>query len=260
MARPRSVADKGREYIEPMPATQPQGISATWRQRLAAALAQRVPSQCAVCHAWPAERICGACVERFTPLVARCRTCAVPVPQGVAQCGHCLRHPPPIDECLAAVDYGYPWADLLAEFKFQGDPGWAAPLAERMRAAPGVPEALAAADWLLPIPLSDQRLRERGFNQSLLLARQLDARRTRGDWLLRLRATETQSSLPRDQRLRNLRGAFALEPLAAAQIAGRRVLLVDDVMTTGATLQAAAAVLREAGAAHITALVLARTA
>ncbi len=260
MARPRSVADKGREYIEPMPATQPQGISTTWRQRLAAALAQRVPSQCAVCHAWPAERICGACVERFTPLVARCRTCAVPVPQGVAQCGHCLRHPPPIDECLAAVDYGYPWADLLAEFKFQGDPGWAAPLAERMRAAPGVPEALAAADWLLPIPLSDERLRERGFNQSLLLARQLDARRTRGDWLLRLRATETQSSLTRDQRLRNLRGAFALEPLAAAQIAGRRVLLVDDVMTTGATLQAAAAVLREAGAARITALVLARTA
>ncbi len=253
-------ADKGREYIEPMLPTQPQGISPTWRSRLAAALARGVPSQCAVCHAWPAERICGACVDRFTQPKPRCRTCAVPVPEGVDQCGHCLRHPPALDACFAAVDYGYPWAGLLAEFKFQGDPGWAAPLAGRMRTAPGVEQALAAADWLLPVPLSDQRLKERGFNQALLLARQLDARRTRAGWLLRLRATEAQSGLDRGQRLRNLRGAFAVEPLAAAQIAGRRLLLVDDVMTTGATLQAAAAALREAGAAHIAAVVLARTA
>lgn len=182
------------------------------------------------------------------------------MPPGVDQCGRCVRHPPPLDACLAAVDYGYPWADMLAQFKFQNDPGWATTLVAHVRAAPGVMAAVAQADWLLPIPLSNERLRERGFNQSLLLARHLDRQRTRADWLLRLRATEAQSSLTRAQRLRNLRGAFALEPLAAAQVAGRRVVLVDDVMTTGATLQMAATVLRQAGAAHITGLVLARTA
>ncbi len=158
------------------------------------------------------------------------------------------------------MDYGYPWAGLLAEFKFKNDPGWAATLGAHLMAAPGVMAAVAQADWLLPIPLSNERLRERGFNQSLLLARQLDRQRTRADWLLRLRATEAQSSLTRAQRLRNLRGAFALEPLAAAQVAGQRVVLLDDVMTTGATLQMAATVLRQAGVAHITGLVLARTA
>lgn len=259
---------RAHEYIEPMPPSLPQGISharPAWRQALAwlAAQARRmpeVPSQCAVCHAWPATRLCGDCVARFALPRPRCRTCALPLPGGVAQCGRCVRHPPPLDACFAAVDYGYPWAGLLAEFKFQNDPGWAEPLAARLRAAPGVAQALQQADWLLPIPLSGERLRERGFNQALLLARRLDRARTRGDWLLRLHATPAQASLTRAQRLRNLRGAFALEPLAAAQVEGRRVVLLDDVMTTGATLQTAALVLRQAGAAHITGLVLARTA
>lgn len=244
-----------------MPSTQPQGIGTAWRQALSrlGRLAAQVPSQCAVCHAWPADRLCAGCSQRFATPVTRCRTCALPVPAGIEQCGRCVRHPPPLDACLAAVTYGYPWADLLAEFKFQNDPGWAATLAALMRAAPGVEAVVAQADCLLPIPLSNDRLRERGFNQALLLARQLDPGRTRAHWLLRLRAAEAQSRLTRAQRLRNLRGAFALEPLAAAQVAGRRVVLVDDVMTTGATLQTAAMVLREAGAAHITGLVFART-
>ncbi|KQR60797.1 ComF family protein [Acidovorax sp. Leaf160] len=251
-----------------MPPSLPQGICqarAGWRQALAwlALQARRipaVPSQCAVCHAWPAERLCGDCVARFALPRHRCRNCALPLPPEAVQCGRCIRHSPPLDACLAAVDYSYPWAGLLAQFKFQHDPGWAAPLAARLRSAPGVEQALQAADWLLPVPLSAERLRERGFNQALLLARQLDRARTRSDWLLRLRATEAQSSLTRAQRLRNLRGAFALDPMAAAQLAGRRVVLLDDVMTTGATLQTAALVLRQAGVAHITGLVLARTA
>lgn len=244
----------GREYIDPMLHDALAGIWRPWRELLAG-----VPSQCAVCHAWPARRVCDSCVARFAAPGPRCATCAVPVPAGVAQCGACVRHPPPVDACLAAVDYGYPWAQVLAAFKFQGDPGWAAALADLLRQAPGVAPALAAADLLVPVPLSRERLRERGFNQTLMLARCLAPGLTRATLLLRTRDTPSQSSLPRERRLRNLRGAFALEPLQAPAVAGRRVLLLDDVMTTGATLHAAARVLRAAGAAHITALALART-
>ncbi|HZF85986.1 MAG TPA: phosphoribosyltransferase family protein, partial [Burkholderiaceae bacterium] len=108
-------------------------------------------------------------------------------------------------------------------------------------------------------PLHVQRLRERGFNQALELARRLAPGRCDPALLLRLRDTPSQAGLPRAQRLRNLRGAFALEPLRRAEVDGRRVLLVDDVMTTGASLAAAAQVLREAGARQVDALVLART-
>lgn len=241
--------------------TRPAGTSQRWRQGLhaLAQLAARLPSQCAVCHAWPARRVCDACRAQFAQPLARCATCARSVPAGVAHCGDCLRHPPPLDACLAAVSYGFPWAGVLAQFKFQADPGWAGALAGLMRHTPGAHELLAQADWVLPVPLSPERLRQRGYNQALLLARRLGSPRVHAHLLLRTRDAEAQSHLTRAQRLRNLRGAFMLEPLQAAQATGRRVVLVDDVMTTGATLHAAAAPLREAGALHIGALVLART-
>ena len=218
-----------------------------------------IPSQCAVCNTWPARRLCTACVARFAQPRPRCRTCALPVPAGVSQCGDCIKHPPPFDACLAAVDYGYPWSRVLTEFKFQPDPGWAAAIADLLREAPGVTQALEAADLVVPIPLSRARLRERGFNQALLLARRLAKDKASSGLLLRIRETEAQSGLARARRLRNLRGAFALEPAQAHRVTGQRILLLDDVLTTGATLQAAATVLRAAGAGHITAMAVART-
>lgn len=218
-----------------------------------------LPSQCAFCHAWPARRVCNACAARFAQPAHRCGRCALRVPPGVAVCGACLRAPPLLDDCLAAVDYAYPWAEALAEFKFRGDPGWAGALASLLRDIPGMTAALEAADCVLPVPLSSERLRERGFNQAALLARRLAGPKADNATLLRLHATEAQSGLPRAERLRNLRGAFAVEPARAGAVAGKRVMLVDDVMTTGATLQAAAEALRAAGAAHVTAAVLART-
>ncbi|MEP6723503.1 MAG: phosphoribosyltransferase family protein, partial [Variovorax sp.] len=101
--------------------------------------------------------------------------------------------------------------------------------------------------------------RERGFNQALELVRRLAPDKTDATLLLRTRETPAQSGLTRAERLRNLRSAFAIEPLRAAEVRGRRVVLVDDVMTSGASFFAAAEVLRSAGAAHITAVVLART-
>lgn len=221
--------------------------------------AGHIPSQCAVCHAWPARRVCDACVARFSGPQRRCTTCALLLAADVPQCGACLRHPPPLDLCVAGVDYGYPWVQAVAQFKFHGDPGWAAALAARLRSTPAAAQALQAADWVLPVPLSHQRLRERGFNQALLLARQLAPGKTSASLLLRIHHTAAQSNLARAQRLRNLHGAFAAEPLRLAQLQGKRVVLVDDVMTTGATLHAAAHALRQAGVQHITGMVVART-
>ncbi len=122
--------------------------------------AGRVPSQCSVCHAWPSQRICNACVARFAQPAARCQRCALHVPAGVAICGTCLRSPPSFDACLAAVDYAFPWADMLADFKFRADPGLARTLSVVLRSTPWVEPALEAADRLIPVPLSDEELKE----------------------------------------------------------------------------------------------------
>jgi ComF family protein len=218
-----------------------------------------LPSQCAVCHAWPAQAVCEACVGRFAQPRPRCRSCALPVPEDVEHCGACIKQTPPLDLCLAAVAYEYPWSGLIGRYKFGARPGWSQALALLMRSTPWVEPALEAADLLLPMPLSLERLRQRGFNQALELARQLAPAKVDAGLLLRLRDTPAQSALPREARLRNVRGAFGVASGREKALAGRRVVLVDDVMTSGASLFAAAQVLRAAGAAHITALVLART-
>jgi ComF family protein len=228
-------------------------------RQLLEGLAAALPGQCAVCRAWPAQPVCEACVARFAQPRPRCRRCALPVPESVSECGRCLAAPPPLDACHAAVSYEYPWSALVAQYKFGGQAGWAHGFATLMRSAPWVEPAVEAADLVLPMPLSRERLAERGFNQALLLARALAARKTDSALLLRVRHTPAQTALDRQGRLGNVAGAFAVEPLRAAQLKGKRVVLIDDVMTSGASLFTAAQALRQAGAAHITGLVLART-
>ena len=228
-------------------------------QRLWADVARAVPGQCAVCRAWPAQPVCEACVGRFAQPQSRCLRCALPVAPGVATCGRCLREPPPLDACHCAVAYGYPWSTLVGQFKFQGQAGWARAFAMLMRSAPWVEPALEDADVVLPIPLSPERLSERGFNQAHELARLLAPARTDASLLLRIRPTAVQSALDRRAREANVKGAFALDPMRPDAVRGRKVVLVDDVMTSGASLHAAAQVLRAAGASHVAAVVLART-
>ncbi|MGQ2981387.1 MAG: ComF family protein [Polaromonas sp.] len=240
-----------------------------------ASVLQSLASQCAVCRSWPARRVCAACTARFGQLRARCLTCALTLPADLSagrgppslHCAACVRQPPPLDACFAAMPYAYPWSDLVARYKFGGDPAWAAVFADLLLDVPGVRDSLQrlqAGDWLVPLPLSAQRLQSRGFNQAWELVKAL-ARRSHTEagidagLLLRIRDTAPQARLGRDARLRNLRGAFAVDPLRVAQIRGRQVLLVDDVMTSGASLFTAAQALREAGAASVGALVFART-
>ena len=224
-------------------------------------LLDALPSVCAVCHAWPARPICAACASRYAAPKARCPRCAQPVAPQVTLCGACLREPPAQDAALCAVGWDWPWTQQVSAFKFSGHIGLARPLAALMRSAPGVAQALAEADHVLPMPLAPARLAERGYNQALLLARALASDRLRPQVLLRVRDTPPQRGLPRAERLRNVRGAFMLEPRWAASAQGprgARVVLVDDVMTSGASIGAAALVLHQAGAAHVTALVFAR--
>ena len=199
-------------------------------------------------------------MARFAQPQSRCRRCALPVPEGVPECGACVTQPPPLDACHAAVSYGYPWAGLIARYKFQGQPGWAGAFATLMRSAPWVEPALDQAQLVLPMPLSRQRLAERGFNQALELARRLaPPHKIEAQLLLRVKDTAPQTALDRGERMANVRDAFAPDPLRANTLRGVNVVLVDDVMTSGASLYGAARALRAAGAARITAVVLART-
>jgi ComF family protein len=222
-------------------------------------IADGLPSQCLLCRTWPARPLCADCVGRFPPRVPRCATCALPVPAGVTRCGACLRDPPPFDACHAAVDYGWPWTICMARFKFHGQPQWARALVALLARDAAVTEAIAQADCVLPIPMTPQRLAERGYNPAWLLARRLAPHKVRADALLRIRESAPQRELGRRERSRNLRGAFMAQPGRNAPIEGQHVVLVDDVMTTGATLCEAARALRQAGAARITAIVFART-
>jgi ComF family protein len=157
------------------------------------------------------------------------------------------------------MPYTWPWSGLVAKFKFQNQPAWAQHFANLMKSAPFVADAIDQADGLIPIPLSSKRLAERGFNQSLVLSHQLSRQKTHLHTLLKMRHTPAQSTLPRHERLTNLKDVFALAPLEFAKLRGQRIMLIDDVMTSGATLNAAALVLKHAGVSHVSALVFART-
>jgi ComF family protein len=237
--------------------------------RLAALARNHLPSQCAVCRSWPGAPLCAPCLSRFAAPRPRCPRCALAwwATEAAPSCPHCQGQALPLQACFAAVDYAYPWADLLTRYKFQRQSGYSPLLSELLLRTAGVRECLAdlsPQDWLLPMPLSAERLRERGFNQAWELAKVIHAqsgcRATRSaGLLLRLRHTEAQSGLPRQARLANVRGAFLVEPLAATHVRGRQVVLVDDVMTSGASLSAAALALLELGASAVKALVVART-
>ena len=182
-------------------------------------------------------------------------------------CMDCIVDCPPLDHTFAAVAYAYPWSGLVGRYKFGEQTAWAPIFATLLLQTPGALQLLAglhAADWIVPMPLSAQRLQARGFNQAWELATALAGQsrspaRADAGLLLRVKDTRPQSQLRRAERLTNVKGAFLVDPLRTAELDGRRVVLVDDVMTSGASLFTAAAALKQAGAAQVTAMVFART-
>lgn len=178
-----------------------------------------------------------------------------------ARCGDCLRDPPPFTHTVCVADYAFPWDALIGAFKFRGRAELAGLLAVRLVAAVRA-AALPAPTLVLPVPLSPRRLAERGYNQAWELARRAAAAlQLPADATLLQRPLETahQAELGRSERQRNLRTAFMADPRRRAPLQGAHVVLVDDVMTTGATAREASAVLLRAGAAAVDLWVLART-
>lgn len=222
-----------------------------------------LPSQCAVCHGWGEGGLCSECLARHATPRPRCHRCAIGlperVPDGTTECANCLCESLPYHGACAAVDYAFPWSRLIAAFKFRAALDLAPPLAALLGQAVSRRGALSA-DLIVAVPLSPERLRERGMNQAWELARRLGstlAVEARSQALLRLVDTAHLSALPRAERGARIRGAFAVA--SGAALRGRHVALVDDVMTSGATVAEASRTLLAAGAATVQVWVVART-
>ena len=222
-----------------------------------------LPSSCVLCGATGGEPVCPACTQAYAiDANARCPCCANPagVQDGGRRCGACLADAPAFDATVAACDYAVPVDRLVLQLKFGARLALAPWMAGRMREALRARRDLALPELLCPVPLGPRRLVERGYNQALELARPLSAALgipLAPRLLLRQLDTAAQSGVAPGERRRNVRGAFALADGEA--VAGRHVGVVDDVMTSGHTLDELAGVLKRAGAARVTNLVFART-
>ena len=210
---------------------------------------------CFLCRGAARALLCERC-DADLPRLAHdlCPRCALASPAG-ALCGRCLARPPAYDATIAVLAYRFPADVMVQALKFRAElalaPLFGDLLAERVRASERV-------DFVVPVPLSVRRLRERGFNQSLEIARRVAALtgvRLAPELCERPLDTRAQFDLPMEERERNVRGAFR----CSGFVAGARIALVDDVMTTGSTLAELAATLKRAGAAFVANWVLART-
>ncbi len=224
-----------------------------------------LPAICPLCSKplgpSPLPPFCPGCLKEMVPLVSPCcPVCALPYPteNGTDHlCEPCLRTPPPFDRIHALGEYAGSLREAITAFKYRGRIDLDRPLGRQLAGRLREVADPTTFDLVLPVPLHPRKLRERGYNQSLLLAQvlardlRLPLQRHR---LQRQRPTPPQQGLNADQRQANLRQAFAL----AAPLTGERVLLVDDVVTTTATARECAQELRSGGAGSVTLAVLAR--
>ncbi|MEW6325889.1 MAG: ComF family protein, partial [Nitrospirota bacterium] len=223
------------------------------------------PAECSLCPRPSGVNpyFCADCWAHMVRLAEPwCSRCGLPFPSAVAraqspghQCANCRARSPDFDLARAAVAYEGVAAAALRLFKYQRRRALARPLAELIDPLPG---ELGRVDAVLPVPLHVERLREREFNQALALAQALSRRTGWPVWwdlLERTRATPAQVGLDAVERRRNVKGAFAARD--PARLEGKRVVLVDDVLTTGSTLNECARTLKRAGAVSVAVLTIA---
>jgi len=216
--------------------------------------------RCVVCTLAPGDPLCDGCAaDFFAAEVTRCTRCAARTASAACLCGQCAAHPPHFDGTTALADYAAPVAGMIAALKFSAR----IDLAEAFAKLLARRETEATGALVVAVPLAFERQRERGFNQSLEIARRYGRHvgvKLPQAPLLRLRHGPPQQSLARDARQRNVRGAFGLvDAQAATAVRDRTVIVIDDVMTTGSTLDEIAATLKRAGAARVLNRVVART-
>lgn len=215
-----------------------------------------LPGQCILCGAASRQRadICQNCLPELPLLESHCLRCALPLPETVAECGQCLRQPPPFQHTVAGWIYQTPVKQLISSLKYQRQYSHGRVLAELLakRLSP-----YPLPDFIVPTPLHWSRHWQRGFNQSELLSQQLAKQLSIpiSHCLKRIRRTPSQQQLNAKQRQRNLRGAFVVR----GNIEGKSFAIVDDVVTTGSTARETSQVLMAAGASEVQIWCLART-
>ena len=231
------------------------------------------PAPCRICGELLSEisrvPVCRACWEALKPLSpsGQCAVCGLPCAGDLAsaagfRCGECLKSPPSFDLARSYGAYGGALRELVHLMKYQGMTPLAVPLGQRMAGiteAPEWSEAFSRCQAVVALPLDPARQRERGYNQAELLAREVARHRkipVLREACRRVRPTAPQAGLSRSDRRANVQGAFVAEKRL---VEDRVLLLVDDVMTTGATLNACSHALLQAGAAGVVALTAART-
>jgi ComF family protein len=218
---------------------------------------QILPAQpCVLCGSMSHEGLwCAACDATLPYFnMPHCPVCTLPTPTGEV-CGHCLAHPPLFTSTTAAFGYAFPIDKLIQAMKYGEQLALARAFAKKLALRINKD---ALPDYVIPMPLHPAKLRQRGFNQSLLIAatiaRELNLKLLPNS-CQRVRDTPPQFALPWKERNQNMRDAFQCD----VDLAGRHIAMVDDVLTSGASLNALAAALQKRGASEISAWVVART-
>ncbi len=231
-------------------------------------LIKNIPSPCALCHSDSSDGICDDCYHRyFSVQCPRCSKCANALPFHDPEnenllCGDCVKKFPSFDETIVAIDYEPPLDQLVHLLKFHANLSMAPIMGKLIVKAIGKNRRPVCPDFLIAVPLGKRRLIERGFNQSLEIAKTLSRSLKANlvfDLVERNRETEKQSTISFKERKKNVRNAFGIVEANRHLIDNSHIGIIDDVMTTGDTLEEIAALLKKAGAARITNFVFART-